>query len=404
MSGSVVREGLLTQPSFSEGEPAKAGASTLKRKKEITAALEKPPKSETDGSQAISSTLNRIVMYRLPRPNASSYLTTDVTIPYEDLRILEVAVRITDKDFNPLDNGVSFLVHWPEKDTLAAFEMIPVVVNMHRDSGLQHDYDNAPISDRKSLEHVEGLVCNYVKGHGINSGAIMAGSALELTAPFQRYHMPEFDKLFHYQVFDTTTLWHTIARRYGRQKRFKGSARHRAMDDINGAIRGQFIRSLLSRHLKADLLLAEAKFYTDLVFKALNLLRSSLSAPYPPDQTEKKPLDFNLDVVEGPPTSDQMRTILSYLPSKAVSPSHAFLSAHYATPSGSERPEGVSAIAKLAQDSPSALKWPIVVDWHGGQAAIGDVEGVKGILETLRKKRDGELKEDEVDQPKGWFT
>ncbi|KAG6896027.1 hypothetical protein C0992_010777 [Termitomyces sp. T32_za158] len=138
--------------------------------------------------------------------------------------------------------------------------------------------------------------------------------------------------------------------------------------------------------------------------KALNLLRSSLSAPYPPGQAEKKSLDFNLDVIEGPPTSDQMKTILSYLPSKAVSPSLAFLSAHYATPTGSERPEGVSAIANLAQDNPNALKWPIVVDWHGGQAAIGDIEGVKGILETLRKKRDGELKEDEVDQPKGWFT
>ncbi|KAH0579575.1 hypothetical protein H2248_002426 [Termitomyces sp. 'cryptogamus'] len=138
--------------------------------------------------------------------------------------------------------------------------------------------------------------------------------------------------------------------------------------------------------------------------KALNLLRSSISAPYPPGQAQKQPLAFDLEVVEGPPTSDQMRTILSYLPSKAVSPSLAFLSAHYATPSGSERPEGVSAIANLAQNNPSALKWPIVVDWHSGQAAIGDVEGVKGILETLRKRRDGELKEDEVHQPKGWFT
>ncbi|KAG6914767.1 hypothetical protein DXG01_015458 [Tephrocybe rancida] len=138
--------------------------------------------------------------------------------------------------------------------------------------------------------------------------------------------------------------------------------------------------------------------------KALNLLRASLSSPYPPNQPEKKPLDFNLDVVEGAPTKDQMNTIMSYLPSKSISPSHAFLSAHFATPTGADRPEGVPAIAKLAQENPSALKWPIVVDWNGGQAAIGEIEGVKGILETLRKRRDGELKEDEVDQPKGWFT
>ncbi|KAG6812420.1 hypothetical protein H0H87_009802 [Tephrocybe sp. NHM501043] len=137
---------------------------------------------------------------------------------------------------------------------------------------------------------------------------------------------------------------------------------------------------------------------------ALNLLRASLSSPYPQNNPEKKPLDFNLDVVEGVPTSDQLNTIMSYLPSGSISPSMTFLSAHFATPTGADRPEGVKAVAKLVQENPNALKWPIVVDWNGGQAAVGDVEGVKGILETLRKRRDGELKEEEVDQPKGWFT
>lgn len=69
-----------------------------------------------------------------------------------------------------------------------------------------------------------------------------------------------------------------------------------------------------------------------------------------------------------------------------------------------ERPETVSGIADLGLHNPTAFKWPIVVDWNGGQASIGDVEGVKSILEKLRQKRDGELKDDEIDQPKGWFT
>ena len=47
-------------------------------------------------------------------------------------------------------------------------------------------------------------------------------------------------------------------------------------------------------------------------------------------------------------------------------------------------------ISNLAQANPNVLKWPIVVDWDGGRAAVGDVEGVKSILEELRKKRDGE--------------
>jgi hypothetical protein len=43
------------------------------------------------------------------------------------------------------------------------------------------------------------------------------------------------------------------------------------------------------------------------------------------------------------------------------------------------------------------------VDWTGGRASIGDVEGVKEILEAIRKERDGEAKRVE-DQPKGWFS
>ena len=64
----------------------------------------------------------------------------------------------------------------------------------------------------------------------------------------------------------------------------------------------------------------------------------------------------------------------------------------------------MSAIANLAQENPAALKWPIVVDWTAGHASVGDVEGVKAILEKLRQRRDGEAKEEEIHQPKGWFT
>ena len=67
----------------------------------------------------------------------------------------------------------------------------------------------------------------------------------------------------------------------------------------------------------------------------------------------------------------------------------ALISAHPSTSSSSSgrTPEDV---IKMARGNLNALKWPIVVDWHGGRAAIGDLEGVKRILEELRKKRDGE--------------
>lgn len=61
-------------------------------------------------------------------------------------------------------------------------------------------------------------------------------------------------------------------------------------------------------------------------------------------------------------------------------------------------------MVKLANENPNSLKWPIVVDWTGGRASIGDVEGVKGILEAIRKQRDGESKGEDIQQPKGWFS
>jgi len=138
--------------------------------------------------------------------------------------------------------------------------------------------------------------------------------------------------------------------------------------------------------------------------RAVNLLRSSLSTPYPVNSAEGKPLEFDLQVVESSPTSDQFETIMSYLPSKATNPSMVFLSAHPSGPTYFDKPSTAQGIAELAKKNPLAIKWPIVVDWSIGKVSIGDVEGVKGILETLRQKRDGEYEEEKVDQPKGWFS
>jgi hypothetical protein len=59
-------------------------------------------------------------------------------------------------------------------------------------------------------------------------------------------------------------------------------------------------------------------------------------------------------------------------------------------PSVDNRPTNVDAVSKMAAKNPRTLKWPIVVDWSSGKAAVGDVEGVKSILEELRKQRDGD--------------
>lgn len=58
----------------------------------------------------------------------------------------------------------------------------------------------------------------------------------------------------------------------------------------------------------------------------------------------------------------------------------------------------------MAAKNPNVFKWPVVVNWDAGKAAVGDLHAVKDILEGIRKKRDGESKDEEEHKPKGWFS
>ncbi|KAL4070221.1 hypothetical protein V8B97DRAFT_549139 [Scleroderma yunnanense] len=142
--------------------------------------------------------------------------------------------------------------------------------------------------------------------------------------------------------------------------------------------------------------------------RALAMLRSALSGPYPTDKPAAPPLQFNLEVVEStPPTPDQLKSILSFLTTPGTNDVplsfSTFLSAHPNAPAPSEQPHTPAGISSLAARNLDALKWPVVVDWNGGRASVGDVEGVKSILEALRQRRDGEVKDEDTQQPKGWF-
>ena len=139
------------------------------------------------------------------------------------------------------------------------------------------------------------------------------------------------------------------------------------------------------------------------------MLRAAASSPYPPGGSSVSPLKFNLEVIENsPPTADQIRTILDYLPPlrDADDPHHvvALISSHPSAPSLPDRPHSPEGLVRLAQKTPQAIKWPIVVDWTNGRAVAGDSESVKEILEYMRKKRDGEIKEEEDFKPRGWFS
>jgi len=126
--------------------------------------------------------------------------------------------------------------------------------------------------------------------------------------------------------------------------------------------------------------------------RALELLRSAASSSYPPGHS-KGPLKFDLEVITNLPTKDQLQTIESYIPRGGLP---SFLTV------GS--PATADQVLSKAKSDLDAFKWPVVVDWVGGKASVGDVDGVNEILENLRKKRDGEVNEPEEHKPKGWLS
>ena len=118
--------------------------------------------------------------------------------------------------------------------------------------------------------------------------------------------------------------------------------------------------------------------------EALRLLQNALTV-----STRDRPsLKFNLEVIrDRPPTSDQLRTIQSYVktPSSPGSPPPSiFISSH---PTNDAQPNTLDDVVSIVEKNPNALKWPIVVDWDAGKAVVGNLQGVKSMLEDMRRRQ-----------------
>ncbi|KAF2434732.1 hypothetical protein EJ08DRAFT_724013 [Tothia fuscella] len=77
------------------------------------------------------------------------------------------------------------------------------------------------------------------------------------------------------------------------------------------------------------------------------------------DQANQEHVEFNLDVQEGPPTGDQLNSLLEYVGSKNAG--KLIVGAR----------DTSDALAKLKEDA-ELFQRPVVVDWHQGKVAIGD--------------------------------
>jgi oligoribonuclease len=147
--------------------------------------------------------------------------------PSSDL-LLEVACVVTDGDLNQLGEGIDLVISAPEQ---ALLDMDPVVVKMHKESGL----DKAVLASTLSLADAEAQVLDFIRQHVPEPRkAPLCGNSIGTDRGFIAKYMPDLDAHLHYRMVDVSSV-KELARRWYPRAYYASPAKkggHRALQDI----------------------------------------------------------------------------------------------------------------------------------------------------------------------------
>lgn len=139
--------------------------------------------------------------------------------------ILEIALVITDKYLNIIDQGIDLVIHQPSSvvDAMSGWPK-----KQHQKSGLTEASRNSSISLREAEQAALQLVKKYcTKGKGM-----LCGNSLFFDKSFLRRYMPSFLGYLHYRVIDVSTIKELVRRWYGEKYIPQKKETHRAREDI----------------------------------------------------------------------------------------------------------------------------------------------------------------------------
>lgn len=148
-------------------------------------------------------------------------------------KLIEIAALVTDGDLNILGEGVDVVIH---ADDAALDNMVPVVTEMHRNSGLTEEVRRSTVT----VEEAERLVLDYIRRHVPAAGsAPLAGNSIATDRAFLARDMPALDAHLHYRMVDVSSIKELCRRWY--PKVYYGQPpkglSHRALADIKESIR-----------------------------------------------------------------------------------------------------------------------------------------------------------------------
>ena len=145
-------------------------------------------------------------------------------------KVLEIALVVTDKDLNLVEEGPVLVVHQPNAvlDGMDSWNK-----GTHGKSGL---IDKVKVSLLSEAE-VEARALAFMEKHVPKRTSPMCGNSICQDRRFLARHMPQLEAYFHYRNLDVSTLKELAARwRPELKDGFKKANNHTALADIKESI------------------------------------------------------------------------------------------------------------------------------------------------------------------------
>ncbi|KAH0834959.1 ribonuclease H-like domain-containing protein [Lanmaoa asiatica] len=162
--------------------------------------------------------------------------------PKQD-KLLEIAVIITNGNLDAVDDGIEFVI---KRDKSILDNMDEWCIEQHGKSGLTR----ACLESPHGKDAVSSAVLEYIQRWiPEKRTGVLAGSSVHADRSFLVEEMPEVLDWLHYRIVDVSSIKELCRRWYPGtevpQNIFSG--KHRALEDIQGSIRGYpFIFDLVS--------------------------------------------------------------------------------------------------------------------------------------------------------------
>lgn len=160
--------------------------------------------------------------------------------PFSD-RLLEIAVVLTDYDFNVFGSPCEYVIHQPISVLEAMDEWN---LKQHKTSQLWE----AVCASAFSENEVEAFILEYLKKHQVQScSSPLCGNSVHQDRFFLKKWMPSLEKYLHYRNIDVSSFKQVLPMWLEKIRPFeKNSSSHRALDDIFQSIKEmKYYRSAL---------------------------------------------------------------------------------------------------------------------------------------------------------------